>query len=313
MHSLVRTLRLGAFLGAGFAAGAGAAAAGGGAAGAWLDLGGGARAAAMANAFAALADDPSALFFNPAGLDQIPGVQAQLTYHRPYGRVADISYANAALSYNMSGRGFALGTFGAGVNYFRAGGIPEAGALGLTGRTFSDYEMALVLGWGKALGGNVVAGEEPRYHFGLAAKIISTKIYEYADGGFGLDAGFLFRPFPPVRVGVAFANVVAPNIELLNIRDIYPATARLAAAYDFAPGFVATVEGRVRKDGDTGVAVGGEAALGRSIVLRGGYRYPEKMPAAGLGVKVSRYGFDFCWRPHRDLGDSLVATVAAAW
>ena len=292
---------------------AGAAAAAGGEAGAWMGLGSGARAAGMANAFAAVADDPTALFFNPAGLDQIPGGRVELTYHYPYADVKDVAYGSGVLSYNMSGRGFALGTFAVGMNYFKASGIPEAGGLGLTGRTFSDYESALVLGWGKGLGGNVVAGEEPRYNLGVAVKVISTKVYDYQDGGFGLDAGLLFRPAPGTRVGLGLANLVAPNIELKAVRDVYPATARLGAAVDFAPGFLATVETRVRKDGDVAAAAGGEVTLAKVVALRAGYRYPENTPTAGMGVAAGKYRFDLCWRPHGDLGDSYVATAGLGW
>jgi hypothetical protein len=295
------------------AAACGAAGADGGAAGAWLGLAGGARATAMGGAFAPVADEPAALFFNPAGLDQVPGGNVALTYYYPYTDVKDIAYADAAISYNMSGRGFALGTFGAGANYFRASAIPEATGLGLSGREFSDYEMALWLGWGKALGGNVVGGEEPRYYLGLAAKIISTKIYDYADGGFGLDVGAMFRPVPPMRVGVAFANVVAPNVELISIRDVYPATARVGAALDLAPGAIASAEGDFRKDGDAEGAVGGEAIVANVLAIRAGYRYPANAPTAGLGVLVKKYRFDVCWRPHAELGDSYVATAALSW
>ncbi len=312
MHrfSIHRVCALAALLCAGAVA---AAQAGGGAAGAWLGLGGGARAAAMGDAFVAVADDASALFYNPAGLDQVPGANAELTYRQPFAAFDDLAYANGVLAYNMSGRGFALGTFAAGVNYFKSWGMPETGGFGPTGRTFSDYEMAMSLGWGKALGGNVVAGEEPSYYFGLAAKIISTKIYTYADGGFGVDGGLLLRPLPPLRLGFGFANVVAPNIELIELRDAYPMTARVGAAYTLAPGVVATAEGRVRKDGDAGAAAGTEIRLGRTLTARAGYRYPEAIPAAGLGVVVGKYSFDFCWRPGGDLGDSYIATAGAAW
>jgi hypothetical protein len=47
--------------------------------------------------------------------------------------------------------------------------------------------------------------------------------------------------------------------------------------------------------------------------LRAGYRYPENVPAAGLGVAARNYRFDFCWRPHEDLGDSYVATAGVGW
>lgn len=287
-----------------------AATPGGGEAGAWMGLGGGARPAALGNAFAALADDPSAVFYNPAGLDQREGAALELTFQYPFSDVEDIYYANGAAAYSLAGRGYSLGTFAAGINYFKASGIEEAGPLGLTGRTFSDYEMALDLAWGKGLGGNVVAGDPPHYYFGLAAKVVSTKVYDYSDGGFGVDAGFLFRPLPAIRVGVSLTNIIAPNIELVDTRDSYPATARVAAAYDFSRNFLATFETRVRKDGDAGVAVGGEAAIKNLLALRGGYEYPANRPAAGMGVRFGgRNRFDFTWRPHEGLGDSYIATA----
>jgi len=288
------------------------AAAAGGDAGAWLGLGGGARANALAHAFVALADDPSALFYNAAGLDQIPGIAAEFTYHYPYADVGDIAYANAAASYNLSGRGFALGTVGLGVNYFKAGRIPEAGPLGLTGRTFSDAETALTLGWGKALGGDVVAGEEPRYYLGLASRFISSKLYEYQDSGFGLDAGLLFRPLPAVGVGLSFANLVAPNIELKERGDLYAAAARLGAVVRLARAAAVTAEGRMDKDGTGDLAAAAEINIGKGLSGRFGYRYPGAGASAGLGVAVGAYRFDFGWRPNALLGDSFVATFGAA-
>ena len=302
------------FAAAAVAAGAAfGAQASGGDAGAWLGLGGGARAAALANTYVAVADEPSAAFFNAAGLQQLTGGRAEFTYHYPYADVKDIAYANAAAAYNLAGRGYELGTVALGAQYFRAWGIPEAGDLGLTGRTFSDYELNLVVAWGKGLGADVAAGEGPRYNLGLAMKMVSSKIYEYQDSGFGLDVGFLLRPLPAVRVGLALANVIAPHIELVATRDVYPATATVGAAYDLFPGGVATAEGRFRKDGDAAFGVGAEATIARVFAVRGGYEYPDNQPAAGVGLRMSKYGADFTWRPNGDLGDSYIATVTVSF
>lgn len=49
------------------------------AAGAMLEIGVGARAEALGGAFTAIANDPSALYWNPAGITQLPNVAAQFT------------------------------------------------------------------------------------------------------------------------------------------------------------------------------------------------------------------------------------------
>lgn len=285
----------------------------GGDAGAWRAWATTARAASLAQTFVAVADDPAALFSNVAGLDQIPGVAAAFTYNHPYATVDDVTAANAVVAYNLSGRGFALGTVGLGIEYFKVGGIPEAGALGLTGREFSDVDTAISLGWGKGLGGEVVAGEEPNYYLGLAARMVSTNLHDYQDTGFGLDAGLLFRPVTSLRLGVSFVNLVAPNVELKKMGDVYPAAARVGAALALTSAGRLTSEVGIRKDGATEGGLGGELTFAKTVAVRAGYRLPAGVPAAGVGVSAGHYLFDFGWQPRALLGDSFFVTLGGRW
>ena len=78
----------------------------------------GARAMGMGNAFVALADDPTALYWNPAGLDYI--YQQSLTFFHaslPEGGLYDfLGYAYPTLD---------LGTFALGIGRIGTGGIEE--------------------------------------------------------------------------------------------------------------------------------------------------------------------------------------------
>jgi len=281
----------------------------GGDAGAFADMDAGARAIALEGAFVSVADDAWTIFYNPGGADQVPGTQVQFMYYRPFSEVDGINYAGLAATRSFSGAGFALGTVGLGVQYFKASGIEETGGAGLTGNTFSDYEMALRFGWSKGFGGSLATGRPPTYYFGLSAKVISTKVYEYSDGGFGLDIGFLLKPVKSARIGFALENVVSPQITLIEHGDNYPVRCRAGFAYGVGGYGLATAETRVDDDGDYEFAVGGEARPVKMLAFRGGYEAVYKTWAAGLGVSVSSVLADFAYRPHDELGDSYIVTV----
>jgi hypothetical protein len=281
----------------------------GGDAGAFTDLGAGARATALEGVFVSVADDAWAVFYNPAGMDQVPGGQVQFMYYRPFSEVDGLNYAGFAGTKSFSGAGFALGTVGLGVRYFKASGIEEAGGSGLTGSTFSDYEMALHFAWAKGFGGSLATGRPPTYYFGLSAKVISTKIYEYSDGGFGLDLGFLLKPANRLNVGFAVENVVSPQITLLEHGDSYPVRGRAGLAYDVGGYGTAAAEIRVDDDSDYEFAVAGEARPVKVLAFRGGYEAVYGTWAVGTGVRVNPILADFSYRPHRELGDSYIVTV----
>jgi len=281
----------------------------GGDAGAFADMGAGARAIALEGAFVSVADDAWAVFYNPGGADQVPGTQIQFMYYRPFSEVEGVDYAGLAVTKSFSGTGFAFGTASLGVQYFRASGIEETGGAGLTGSTFSDYEMALRFGWSKGFGGSLATGRPPTYYFGLSAKVISTKVYEYSDGGFGLDVGFMLKPVNPLKVGFALENVVSPQITLIEHGDSYPVRVRAGLAYYVGRYGFASVETRVDDDSDYEVAVAGEARPIEMLAFRGGYEAVYKTWAAGLGIRVSSILADFAYRPHDELGDSYIVTV----
>jgi hypothetical protein len=281
----------------------------GGDAGAFEDLGAGARATALENAFVSVADDAWTVFYNPAGMDQVPGGQVQFTYYRPFPEVSGVNYAGLAATKSFGGAGFAIGTVGLGVQYFKVSGIEETSAEGLTGNTFSDYDMTLRFGWAKGFGGSLATGRPPNYYFGLSAKVVSTKVYEYSDGGFGLDVGFLLKPTELLKVGFAIENVVSPQITLVEHGDSYPVRGRAGFAYNAGDYGVATAEIRVDDDSDYEFAVAGEVRPANMFAFRGGYEVVYKTWAAGIGTKISSILADFAYRPHDELGDSYIVTV----
>ena len=115
----------------------------------FLELGVSARAMGMAEAFTAVADDISAVYYNPAGLVYLYGREASFTYIK---MPADINYGFGAIGMPLESIGGVLGISFYGLN---SGDMIETdyyqGTQEGTGRTFSWRDYALAVSYGRYL------------------------------------------------------------------------------------------------------------------------------------------------------------------
>ena len=162
---------------------------------------GGVRPMGMGGAFVALADDSSAVMFNPAGLGQIEKVQMAAAYDMLYAGLGDGSL----------GRGF--------VSYIQPSQYYGAFALNLALLHTPLYkETTITFGYGKSLG---------RAYLGLNTKGLFTSFKEnvytqidplFSNGtstnGVALDLGLLYKLTDNVSFGLAALNVNQPNMAL---------------------------------------------------------------------------------------------------
>jgi hypothetical protein len=269
----------------------------------------GARAEALGRAYAALADDAAALYWNPAGLAALKRTELGFAYGAPFGDVGDVTLGDAVIAkpllYSMgaeAGGEGSLGTLGAAAAFRRAGGIREAYENGPTGRTFDDVDLELYVGYAHSLG--------KRGAFGLTLKNITREVADYGDSGFGLDLGATYKPVGALALGAVARNVVAPNFRLKALKDAPPVTLELGASYAvfnlLSP--VAAVE--ITREGFYDVAAGVEVTPVKYIALRGGYYTGDERPRAGLGFMLDNFRFDYGMRIGGALGDSHLASVS---
>lgn len=181
-------------------------------AGAFMEDGGGARALAMGGAFTAVADDPSAAFWNPAGLSGRTESGLLLMHAERFGDLVDRDYVAWAqpVDWSLLGgseSGFAVSLIRLGIDDipFTAhlqdqlddpenggngdGIVDDDELLGLfTLRdqfTFeSDSELALMASYAERLGA---------WRLGGTLKFIRQSVGEYSSLGVGVDVGLL-RP-----------------------------------------------------------------------------------------------------------------------
>jgi tetratricopeptide (TPR) repeat protein len=262
-----------------------------------FNLGFGARAVGMGNAFTALADDPTAMYWNPAGLDYIYQQSVTLFHGSLWeGTLYDfLGYAYPTLD---------LGTFAIGIARLGTGDIPQTGRYGEMGMEPISYEVyqgyvsyGLKLPWDLALGTSLKVQRSAwngLVNYGRAVGV-----------GVGLDLGFIYRPTfslsPYLRdwsFGLNIENLFPPQIQEGGETDILPRVFRLGVLRKiplFGEGNSLNVLLDFDKSADTDLAVsfGTEYSFMEMGRVRLGYN--SGGIAFGAGVQYNMFQIDYAF------------------
>jgi hypothetical protein len=181
------------------------------ASGEFLLLGAGARGTALGSAFAAIATDVSAMYYNPAGLSELPRPGAMVG---TFDYVADTRYTWAGLAFPFSGGSRALGlqfgTFGFSDQPVYTVESPDG-----TGGTYSVHENYVGL--------TLAQNFSDRFSAGLTAKGIFDQLGEANGQAFAFDFGASFHTSlysHPIRLSFTMANLgtdLTYNGDALNV------------------------------------------------------------------------------------------------
>lgn len=160
----------------------------------FLSIGQGTRATGMGSAFVALADDPSALYWNPAGIAKVNGV-GLIVDHTNW--IADINYNFVGLTYN-------LGDFGSIGVSFTTSNIGDMKVTTIdqpegTGETFTANDAAFGFTWAIQLTDNFAIGFTPKFIYQSIWKTSSTAV--------AIDLGVQYvTPFDGMILGMSISN-----------------------------------------------------------------------------------------------------------
>lgn len=160
----------------------------------FLSIGQGARAMGMGSAFVAVSDDPTAVYWNPAGLAKLSGggVVIERTNW-----VADINYNFFAASYNLGNYGtLGFSFLSSDMNDMKVTTVqaPEG-----TGETFSVSDVAFSIAYALKLTDNFAIGFNPKF--------IQQKIWKMAATAFAVDLGVQYvTPFDGIILAMSISN-----------------------------------------------------------------------------------------------------------
>ena len=160
----------------------------------FLSIGQGTRATGMGSAFVALANDPSALYWNPAGIAKVNGV----------GFIVDHTLWIADIGYNFLGVTYNLGDFGTIGASFTTSNVGEMNVTTVdnpdgTGETFTANDAAFSVAWAIQLTENFSIGFNPKFIYQSIWKTSSTAV--------AIDLGVQYvTPFDGMILGMSISN-----------------------------------------------------------------------------------------------------------
>lgn len=285
-----------------------------------------ARAGGMGEAFAGLADDVSAVYWNPAGLAFQEGKQFTSMYSRwlPQFNLDDLYYLFGAYRQSIEG----LGTVGLNVTYINLGEqlqVGEGGPDDVLG-TFNSNEWAITLSYGTLLSENFGVGLNVRFiRSNLSSVGAGTEKGDGRANAFAVDLGFLKKNFllNRLNLGVNISNI-GPKITYVDASqaDPLPTNFRLGFAFRAVEQeynrltFVFDVNKLLVNKHTDGTSdsvlksfvtawgndnyilnAGAEYWYANLIALRAGYNFDDAGSAnyltVGAGLRYAIYQFDF--------------------
>jgi len=284
-------------------------------AGEFLSFGVGARALGMGSAFVAVCDDATAGYWNAAGLAQLRDRELALSHSERFAGV---------VKYDFGGFGLPLGEAGGlGISLIRVGvddikytvlRDPKK-ALSASNRpqvskVVSNADYVLVLSHGRRfLRGSGYVWRA--LSVGGSLKVIRRTIGEHTAWGYGVDVGLLVTPVWGLTFGANARDVAWTTVSWdTGAKDRIQPSLEIGMAYKVQVPFLkgqltwAVGSGRLgedgREEGTEGMNAGVEYRYGDHLAVRLGSE--RKNLTAGAGLRYARFGVDYAFLGHEELG-----------
>jgi tetratricopeptide (TPR) repeat protein len=236
----------------------------------------------MGRVGAAMSDDATALFWNPARLSAVARPELQLFRTQLF---ADgIGYHAGFFAYPT----LEQGTFAVGYQRLGVESIERRDSGNFLLGDFESSESLLLLGAGLSLSRG--------FSLGVAARLVQQEIDEASATGFGADLGLGYEhPLDASRahrlgLGLNLQNLVEPRLRL-DAEDVPdPRNVKLGVAYSGAPtssrlSWALAADVDLPREGERRWGVGAELALDRLLMLRVGQDAGRLTAGVALGAR----------------------------
>ncbi len=258
----------------------------------FLKIGVGSRSASMGDAFVAIANDASALYWNPAGLVQFNQDQVIFSHNK---WVVDINHDFLGAVYHLDG----TNAFGVAVTSLSTQDMPvttEFAPFG-TGEYFSYGDLAFAVTYSRKM--------TDKFSFGGTVRYIEETLDKLKMRGVMIDLGtYYWTGLGSTRFAVTvsnFGNQLAPDgkVVLVGKREKSywqafspPTIFRIGFAFEpYESGdnkITTSVQLNHPNDNSENISAGFEYSWKKIVFLRGGYLFnvPEQNYSFGFGVNV---------------------------
>ncbi len=285
----------------------------------FLKYGIGSRAVAMGSAFGGLADDMTAMYWNPAGLAQLQTSEISITHDESF---EGLRHDFAGYAFPYKGGVLAAAVYGLYTptdNELRSGlnendpYYPISPVEGL----FQAYDVAAHVSYARWFGNNL--------SFGASLKYIQQTIYVYNAWSVAADIGSLYKfKTLPLSFGLSIQNIGQPIKFISQAYDL-PLNIRFGSAYKFNKKLTATLDLNQPNDDYLSLSAGAEFWPTDLFAIRAGYSYRMNGNelgdtyglSAGTGFNFKLRNMvlkvDYAFVPYSVLGNSQRVTISMAF
>jgi hypothetical protein len=263
----------------------------------------------MGGAFAGVADDVHAVYYNPAGLAAIERIQITGMDDQYF---QGINYDFAAAAVPLVWQGDArtpttYGVLGISVSNLSVGNIPSQGAAETASPTgtFSSDDYAYSLSYAYAFHGTGLS-------LGMTGKYVVSTLDGFHASVFAADAGALYRQ-DRLSIGAGLRNL-GSSYGFAGVSDPLPFLIYAGAGYKLTEHWLGSVEIDAPRDNSLVYAVGTEYVRPFTKTVSGAVRAgfnSANSDAGGFGgvsfgggITYGSVGFDFALLPFGDLGNT---------
>jgi hypothetical protein len=272
-----------------------------------LELGG--RAVAMGGAFVGLANDASAVYWNPAGLASVDRTELSFMH---LAWLQDVAYEYFAMAQPVR----KWGTVGFGISYLHMEKLQGRDQHGDPTSDFIASDMAITLGFGREITSGLLVGG--------SIKSIDERIDDRNAYGLAFDLGCLYRtPVENLFLGGVIQNW---GRDIVFVEESFglPTVFKLGASYRriLAGGQMNLVlDVYSPNDDKTSLHSGAEYVYKCSIAGRIGYKNGSDLGetaglSLGLGLMTTRsqtYRIDYAFVPQGVLGNSHTFSLSISF
>jgi len=285
----------------------------------FLKLGVGAKAVAMGGAFTAVADDPSAIYYNPSGTIHLERRQLLAGYHN---YVLDIQSGFIAYTQPLAHK-YSLGLF---IDYLNFGKFTQTDINGLSIDEFSGGDFMFGANFATMIIPELAAGINIKYmHEGFSGVLVEGNKTSPGADALAADIGFLYK----MNDSLTTFGFMAYNLGGVisgyspDHKDKLPMGVRGGLSHSLRElPLTMAVDGVLPSDNDPYFNIGAEFYKFQPLYLRLGYSlFGENYKtgsgsdgwggiSAGFGLDIKDYHFAYAFMPYLDLGSSHRVTIS---
>ena len=265
------------------------------------DVGVSARANVLGSAFVGLANDSSALFWNPAGLGLLDSGEIAL-HHNSW--LTDIYQETVVLALPVE-----YGTIGGAVDYVNYGSFEGRDSGGGLTPSYTANNLEGALGWGMEL--------VDKYFAGATVKFSQLTMAGQSSAVIACNVGMMKQIGKNIRLGISYSNLGTAVSGSQTDSAL-----RLGGSYSMRVSRVNRVYlalgAQVESNGMNQIQFGAEDIVYSILALRAGYQFNQTDQEldgmvgfrVGVGFSFQSFVIDYAYLPYGDLGNSNQVSVS---